>query len=288
MKTFRATTIGIVNAGNPAGSSAGNHAENQAATSAVVGVIAAMALLLCASTGAAQKLDPPIDARVKANEAGAASQKRVEEIATATDTLIAEYRLTNKKIESLNIFNKQLGQVIDSQNEELESLQRQIDGVEEVGRAVTPLMLKMIEALDNFVKIDVPFLKDERTKRVSSLRVLMRASDVAEPERYRRILEAYQIESDYGRTIDSHPGTINKDGVNVPVDFLRIGRIGPMYKTRDASEYGVWNHEKKQYETLDSSDYANWIDEGLRVAKKQSAPQLIRVPLPQPESGGQS
>ena len=243
---------------------------------------------LLTGTVAAQQLDPPIDARVKANEVGAESQKRVEEISTATDSLIAEYRLTNKKIESLQIFNRQLRQVIDSQDEELESLQRQIDEVEEVGRAVTPLMLKMIEALDQFVKLDVPFLPEERRQRVQSLRVLMRRSDVAEPERYRRILEAYQIENDYGRTIDSHPGTISRDGADVPVDFLRIGRIGLMYKTRDGAEYGGWNHEAKAYETLDSSDYANWIDEGLRVAKKQSAPQLIRVPLPQPTQGGQS
>jgi len=265
MMTFRATAIGIATA----------------ATSF-------LAISFAASTVAAQQLDPPIDERVEADAAGAESQKRVEEISTATDSLIAQFRLTNKKIESLQIFNKSLGQVIESQNEELESLQRQIDGVEEVGRAVTPLMLKMIEALDSFVKLDVPFLQQERTDRVNGLRVLMRMSDVAEPERYRRILEAYQIEGDYGRTIDAHGGTITKNGVEVPVDFLRIGRIGLMYKTRDAMEYGVWNQEARQYETLDTSDYANWIDEGLRVAKKQSAPQLIRVPLPQPQSGGQS
>ena len=284
MMTFRAKANGIVYAAGQAGSRAVSHAVSHA-TRAVVGF---MALSLFASSAGAQQLDPPIDARVKANQAGAESQKRVEGIASATDTLIAEFRLTNKKIESLQIFNRQLGQVIASQDEELASLQRQIDSVEEVGRAVTPLMLKMIEALDNFVALDVPFLLEERKNRVNSLRVLMRQSDVAEPERYRRILEAYQIEGDYGRTIDAHPGTINKDGVDVPVDFLRIGRIGLMYKTRDAAEYGVWNHEKKQYETLESSDYANWIDEGLRVAKKQSAPQLIRVPLPQPTTGGQS
>jgi hypothetical protein len=63
-----------------------------------------------------------------------------------------------------------------------------------------------------------------------------------------------------------------------------------MYKTRVGQEYGVWNQADRQYEVLDSSDYANWIDEGLRVAKKQAAPQLIRVPLPQPKSksGGNS
>ncbi len=275
MRTSRATAGETVQAG-------------RTATARVALVTLCVLSVSVASLASAQDLDPPIDERVKANEAGAASQKRVEEISTATDSLIAQYRLTNKKIESLKIFNRQLGEVINSQNEELASLQRQIDDVEEVGRAVTPLMLKMIEALDQHVKIDIPFLLDERKQRVNNLRVLMRRSDVAEPERYRRILEAYQIENDYGRTIDAHAGTIKKDGVDVPVDFLRIGRIALVYKTRDAAEYGVWNPEAKQYETLDSGDYANWIDEGLRVAKKQSAPQLIRVPLPRPVSGGQS
>ena len=273
MTTFRATAAGSA------------HAMIRTA-----GGIASMLIAATVSfptVASAQQLDPPIDARVDANAAGAESQKRVEEIANATDSLIADFRLTNKKIESLQIFNRQLSQVIDSQNEELESLQSQIDGVEEVGRAVTPLMLRMIEALEQFVQFDIPFLIEERRDRIGRLRVLMRKSDVAEPERYRAILEAYQIESDYGRTVESYPGTIDKAGAEIPVDFLRFGRVGLMYKTRDGQEYGVWNHESKAWETLESSDYANWIDEGLRVAKKQAAPQLIRVPLPQPQQGGQ-
>ncbi len=267
MSSFRATAIGIATAAT------------------------CLTGFLSASMGTAQQLDPPIEERVRANTEGAESQKRVEDISTATDSLTAEYRLTNKKIESLRIFNKQLSAVIDSQNEELESLQRQIDDVEEVGRSVTPLMLKMIDALDKFVAVDIPFLEDERQDRVDKLRVLMRRSDVADAERYRRILEAYQIENDYGRTIDSTPGTITRDGEKVPVDFLRIGRIGLLYQTRDGAEVGAWVRDESgtggSFQPLDSG-YANWIAEGLRVAKKQSAPQLIRVPLPQPQSGGQS
>ena len=273
MTTFRATVSGIT---------VTNNLANQTAIR-VASIVAMTMAMIFAVNASAQQLDPPIDAQVDANAAGAESQKRVESIADATDSLIAEYRLTNKKIESLQIFNRQLRQVIDSQNEELASLQRQIDGVEEVGRAVTPLMLKMIEALDQFVKFDVPFLADERQARVDSLRVLMRRSDVAEPERYRRILEAYQIENDYGRTIDAHAGTIQKDSLEVPVDFLRIGRIGLLYKTRDAEEYGAWDQASRAWTTLDKSEYSNAIDEGLRVAKKQAAPQLIRIPLPQPQ-----
>jgi len=265
------------------------------ATAATCGaglLLAPVVMISMGGSALAQQLDAPIEEQVRANEEGAESQKRVEQVASATDSLIAEYRLTNKKIESLKIFNRQLSAVIRSQDEELESLQRQIDGVEEVGRAVTPLMLEMIDVLDKFVALDIPFLAEERKSRIDSLRVLMRRSDVADAERYRRILEAYQIENDYGRTIDSTPGTIEKGGEKIPVDFLRIGRIGLIYQTRDGEEVGVWQKNESggggEWVQLDSGDYSNWISEGLRVAKKQAAPQLIRVPLPRPVKGGNS
>ncbi len=258
MMSFRATATKSVQAVERA------NGRRIAIRLAMLGVVSILAVPLVT----AQQLDAPIDKRVEANQDGAASQKRVEAIATATDDLTSEFRLTNKKIESLNIFNKQLSAVIESQNEELASLQRQIDGVEEVGRAVTPLMLNMIDSLAKFVALDVPFLAEQRKARVDGLRVLMRRSDVADAERYRRILEAYQVENDFGRTIESYAGTVNKDGADVPVDFLRVGRIGLLYQTRDGSEVGAWNHKIKAFETLDSG-YSNWVAEGLRVAKKQ-------------------
>jgi len=276
MMSFRATVIRITTA----------------ATS-----ITAMSIL-AVSPISAQQLDPPIEKRVEANVSGAESQKRVEKIADATDDLTSEFRLTNKKIESLNIFNRQLSAVIVSQNEELASLQRQIDDVEEVGRAITPMMLKMIDSLDRFVALDIPFLAEKRKTRIDGLRILMRRSDVSDAERYRRILEAYQVENDFGRTIEayqvendfgrtieSYPGVVEKDGNDVPVDFLRVGRIGLLYQTRDKSEVGAWNHQVGAFEVLDSG-YFNWVSDGLRVAKKQTAPQLIRIPLPRPEKGG--
>ena len=38
-----------------------------------------------------------------------------------------------------------------------------------VGRSVTPLMLRMIDALDATVSLDLPYLTDERTKRITDL-----------------------------------------------------------------------------------------------------------------------
>ena len=138
------------------------------------------------------------------------------------------------------------------------------------------------------VALDVPFLAAEREARIAKLRALMGRSDVTVAEKSRRVFEAYQVENDYGRTIEAYAGTVPRGEEEVPVDFLRVGRLGLLYLTRDGTEVGAWDHANRQWVELDSS-YKNAISEGLRVAKKQSAPQLIRVPLPRPEpaQGGQ-
>lgn len=287
MKRVRAGASASASPGISVGRGAGGAAGKSMFTATAIRLALLGAIsIVSASVATAQSLEKPIEERVKANESGAESQKRVEEVATATDGLVGEYRLTMKKIESLDIFNNQLRAVVQSQDEELASLQRQIDGVEEVSRAVTPLMLKMIDSLDKFIALDVPFDLEKRKDRVNQLRVLMRRSDVADAERYRRILEAYQIENDYGRTIEAYVGTVSREGAEVPVSYLRVGRLGLLYKTDDGAEVGFYNTKTRAFEPLGSS-YMGWVSQALRVAKKQAAPELIKVPLPQPVQGGQ-
>jgi hypothetical protein len=211
------------------------------------------------------------------------SQRRIDALSEETDKMLAEYRTRLKQIDALRIYNSQMEQLIASQDLEMASLRRQIDDVEVVGRGVTPLMLKMIDALDAFVALDVPFLKEERATRVQHLRELMGRADVTNAEKYRRILEAYQIENDYGRTIEAYRGTL-ADGRTV--DFLRVGRIALVYQTLDADELAVWDQETEDWIELDSS-YRTAIKQGLRIARKQSAPDLIRLPLPAAQAGGQ-
>ena len=246
-----------------------------------------VACMLATTSGSAQTLDQAVGERANANAAGATAQKRIDEISDATDVLLTEYRGTNRQIDSLRIYNQQMRDLITSQEAELGSLQLQIDKVELVGRAVAPLMLRMIDALDNFIELDVPFLDKERAERLAGLRELSTRADVTDAEKYRRIMEAYQIENEYGRTIEAYRSTISNTGAERTVDFLRVGRIALVYITLDAAEAGAWDHQAKQWVELEAS-YRNAISQGLRVARKQAAPELIRVPLPVPELGGNS
>ncbi len=224
-------------------------------------------------------LEGALERRATGNTSAAASQKKIDEISDATETLVAQYRATLKQIDSIRIYNDQMRELISSQEAEIAALADQLGRVELVGRSVTPLMLRMIESLEKFVALDLPFLLEERTERVAELRETMKRADVTGAEKYRQIMEAYQIETEFGRTIEAYRGTIDLEGRETTVDFLRFGRIALVYQSLDETESGAWNQMTRSWMPLDT-DYRSSIRNGLRIARKQSAPDLIRLPLP--------
>jgi len=225
-----------------------------------------------------------LDERSESNDESATVQKQIDELSDQTDELSAKYRTALTQIDSIRIYNHQLRGLISSQQEELTSLQDQLDRVEVVGRSVTPLMLRMIDALDATVSLDMPYLMDERTERIANLQKLMTRANVTNAEKFRVIMEAYQTENEYGRTIEAYRSTLKRGDREIKVDFLRFGRIALVYQTLDGMEAGVWNQAEKTWEPLDAS-YRTAIREGLRIARKQAAPDLIRLPLLVPGRG---
>jgi len=232
-----------------------------------------------------QALDSSLDARSQGNQEAAKVQGRIDEISDETDSLLAKYRTTLKQIDSIRVYNGQMRNLVGSQETELASLADQLGRVELVGRSVTPLMLRMIDAIEKFVALDVPFLLKERTERIAELRKTMSRADVTGAEKFRQIMEAYQIETEFGRTIEAYRDTIEIEGRETTVDFLRFGRIALVYQSLDESQRGAWNQDERDWMTLDD-DYRSSIRNGLRIARKQSAPDLIRLPLPAGRKGG--
>jgi hypothetical protein len=249
--------------------------------SAALAVCAAAWLATPTPVGAGA-LDKALEVRANANEASVASQGRIDKIADETDALLQEYREELQQVEALRVYNEQLAKLLASQESEKASLREQIEDVTVVGREVTPLMLRMLESLDEFVKLDVPFLLDERRERVERLKELMDRADVTNAEKYRRILEAYQIENDFGRTIEAYRGSLEGDGGNRTVDFLRVGRVALLYETLDGKEVGAWSQADRAWQKLDGQ-YRPAIRQGLRIARKQAAPDLLRLPIPAAE-----
>ena len=210
------------------------------------------------------------------------SQVRVDKVVTQTRSMEDQYRATLKEIDGLLIYNKLLELQIENQERVKVDLEQSIANVAIVNRQIVPVMTRMIDSLDQFIVLDVPFLNKERTDRVNGLKELMSRQDVTVAEKFRKVTEAYQIENDYGRTIETYKDTLEVDGAFLELDFLRIGRIALMYQSVDGKRSGVWNQDTQSWD--DASDQRNQIKLGLSIAKKQVAPDLVILPVDSPEA----
>ena len=253
--------------------------------------VALGALLAVSLTGGswraqAEPLANAVAAQTEADKAAAGSQARIDALDEQTQGIAAKYVQALADVDSLNKYNEQLARQVKSQDAEVASLEQQLDALQVTEREVQPLMQQMVETLDQFVALDAPFLLEERSKRVANLQDMMERADVAIAEKYRRILEAYQIELEYGRTLDAYQGRLGEADAARIVDFVRLGRVSLMYQTLDGTETGYWNQAKREWQRDDS--YTKAVKDALRVAKKIGAPDLLRVPVPAPQSNQKS
>ena len=199
----------------------------------------------------------------------------------ATEDAASRYARAIADTESLQRYNMLLEEQVRSQEAEVASIGRQMVEIETTSRQVQPLMQEMVNTLDQFIKLDVPFLLEERTARVAELKRIMDRADVSIAEKYRMILDAYQSELEYGRTIEAYSGRLGTGPDARTVEFARLGRVSLMYRTLDGSETGYWDAQKKDW-VIDPS-LRDAIETAIKVAKGDGPPELLTVPVPAPQ-----
>ena len=245
-------------------------------------VIGACTLLFTTTTASAQNLDSSVQAEQQINEKSASSQTRVSILARQSQDLLAEYRSVVRETQSLEIYNDNLERVVSDQQNEVQSINRQLAGLEATNRGVVPLMLEMIDALARIVEADTPFRIEERRARVERLQDMMDQAEVTASEKYRRVMEAYQGELEFGRTTEAYSDTLPTTGQTV--DFLRVGRALLIYQTSDQSATGWFNPRTREFEELDDDRFRSEVRNGLAIARNEKAPNLVMLPVPAPEA----
>ena len=214
----------------------------------------------------------------------ASSQQRIDQLDDQTAALLNDYRANLKQLEAARRYNASLNRNIERQESEIGRLREDIENVEGLQRAMQPLMEDMVERFGQIVGADLPFNADDRTARAVRLNGVLDNPGMSAAQRYRLIVEAYQIENEYGRTIGSYEGTIGEGEGALTGEFLRIGRIALIFKTPDDSVLRIWDATVGDFVDLDRS-YLQDVKFGLRMAKEQTAPDIFFVPVRPPVNG---
>jgi hypothetical protein len=243
-------------------------------SSALLGI----AVLAISGSVLAQSVDQVLQAELRRLNLAQQSQERINNIVEGTRSLEDQYRAINKEIDGLRVYNRLMVAQTEGQQAVLEDIALSMDQVDVINRQIFPLMERMIDGLEQSVALDVPFLMGERSDRISRLKETMARSDVSVAEKFRKVMEAYQIENDYGSTIETYKESLTlDDGTTRDYNMLRIGRVGLYFQSEDTNITGRWDNGERKFVRDDGA--RNEVRKGLRIANQLIAPELILVPV---------
>lgn len=214
----------------------------------------------------------------KIHASAAQSQKKVNNLYEQAQELLAEYRQVVDETENLKVYNDHVARLVADQQAGIDSLQKQIDSIEDTKRGVVPLMYRMIDSLEQFIELDVPINYEERKARVARLRDIMSSSNVSTSEQFRQVLEAYQIENEYGSSIRAYQGKLDYNGQEIAVDFFNMGRTALLALSLDQKSAWVWNNSTRAWDQL-GDEYIKSTVTAVRMAQKLVPFDVIKLPI---------
>ncbi len=205
-----------------------------------------------------------------------ASQQKIDRLSDQTREMLEKYRAEIWKAQQLQLYVRQLDETIAQQQARKALLAEQLQRLERTRQELVPMLVRMVDGLEKFVSLDVPFLLEERQQRVERLRKLLADPDTPVSEQYRRVFEAYQVEADYGRSLEAWRGAL-MDSAQI-VDYLRIGRMAWYYLSLDGKAAWQWDRGRARWLEV-PTQHVRAIRKGLQVASEQAAPQLLALPV---------
>ncbi|WCE28853.1 DUF3450 domain-containing protein [Vibrio sp. SCSIO 43137] len=235
-------------------------------------------LIALSGNVSASDVDSALAVKSTTNAASASSQKRIDKSAEKSLQIQAELEQLQQEVDNLRVYQDHLNGLVNSQQQEVTSLETQIEEIKSTRQGIVPLMYQMIASLKSNLAGDIPLKTEQRTARIAKLEAMMKRADVSDAEKYRRILEAYQIELDYGTKLGLYQGQISAQGKTLEADILHLGRISLVARSLNGLHYWSWDANNRQWNTLDTSLKGN-LDKAYSIAAKQAAPALVTLPL---------
>lgn len=200
--------------------------------------------------------------------------------------LLTQFKQVTKILDGLRVYNRQLQTQLQDQDNVMAQLNDSIDSAESTRRQLVPLLNEMIDSLQQFIRLDLPFDVQKREARVQDLRDAMNRPDISIAEKFKKVIDAYQKELDYGTSYETYSQYIEVDGRHREVNVLRWGRVVLAFQTPDQETAGVWDNKAKKWRVL-SSKFRSGIRRAFRVARGITSKSFVTlpVPAPTPESG---
>lgn len=190
------------------------------------------------------------------------------------------------------------------QTAKINSLNSQIEGLDDLKATIEPMLGKMATSIAGKIKSDYPFELDRRLPRLQSLEASIKDPNTAVGDKYRKALNIYKLEVNYGQSMEAKKGNhpisptirvgddrwekdekgevkLDKNGNKIEIfdgSYLRYGRIAYVYLQADGTQAMRYDLNANEWVDLPKNSIAD-IRRGVKIASGEAAPNVVKVPL---------
>lgn len=207
-------------------------------------------------------------------------QDKVERWSEQRQALVNDLLDQKTQLEWNRFQTKKYRQYTEHKQLTIADLKRQKEQMSLLRKELEPFLDNTVETLHEDVANDLPFLEHERLERLAFLDQSLTDPELALSEKLRRVLEALQVEADYGNSIEVTEHTLPLASGDTMVQILRLGRIGLFYLSPNGDKVGQWDQQKQVWTPL-PDEYRDTVRVTIDIIEQKRAAELITLPLPE-------
>ncbi len=157
-------------------------------------------------------------------------------------------------------------------------LQRRLSEADRLEGSLQDTLQVILKRLQISVSESLPFLPEERQFRLQTLHSDLARLDLDPAEKLRRLLEALQVETGYGSTVEVYQDKISVAGQSLSVDILRLGRVALFWMTPDRKQGGLYDQGLAAWTVLGGGALRR-IGLAMDMATRVRPVELVNLPV---------
>jgi Protein of unknown function (DUF3450) len=247
-------------------------------TAALLALAPAIVLTIFANAPLAQdakQISETVDKTLKTHQD---IQKKQDDWSREQAELSARYRAAKANVEFLEKRKAIEEEDVRTLDQSIAELERRMVESVRLNDSLEDTLQIVVDRLERFVAGDLPFLMEERNARIASVKEVIAKPGVTGAEKLRRVLEALQVEANYGNLVEVYQEKIMVGDEEVYADMVRVGRLSVFWRTPDGKRVGEYDRAQHKWVPLEEK-YVRVINETREMALRLRSTEVVMLPL---------
>ena len=246
-------------------------------------ILWATAFFALVGSGSALAQDSPQEVHsnvTKAITTESKVQEKADDWNWQKDPLIGDIRDLKYRITWKQYRQKKYKIYIEGVKQSIKDLVYQKEQISTLREQLDPYLEQVVDRMAAFVKKDLPFLPEEREKRIDILRNTLNDYSVQLSQKLNRVFSmGLEIEAQYGKMIEAQEDmTLKLNGIETQVTLMRLGRVEMYYMSVDNKQIGIWNRQTNKWDPL-PDDEIQQFKMAFQMALAKRAAEIVELPL---------